>query len=94
MPLIAAKILDPTLRLARAPADGRGRATPPGRTPPPSAIALAAASALDLAADLSRRSDTLIAVAPKLRAETGPKIVDLLLAKIASRPPKRPATRR
>ena len=37
------------------------------------AIALAAASALDLAADLARRSNTLIAVAPKLRVETGPE---------------------
>jgi Fic family protein len=44
------------------------------------AFALAAASALDLAADLSRRSETLIAVAPKLRAKQAAKIVDLLLA--------------
>jgi Protein of unknown function (DUF1403) len=44
------------------------------------AIALAAASALDLAADLSRRADTLIAVAPKLRAKPAAKIVDLLLS--------------
>ena len=44
------------------------------------AIALAAASALDLAADLARRSNTLIAVAPKLRSKPAQKIVDLLLA--------------
>ena len=45
------------------------------------AIALAAASALDLAADLARRANTLIAIAPKLRARNRPqKIVDLLLA--------------
>ena len=44
------------------------------------AIALAAASALDLAADLSRRSEILIAVAPKLRSKPAPKIVDLLLS--------------
>ena len=43
-------------------------------------IALAAASVLDLAADLARRSKTLIAVAPKLRAEPAAKVVDLLLA--------------
>ena len=43
-------------------------------------IALAAASALDLAADLSRRADTLIAVAPKLRSKPAQRIVDLLLA--------------
>ena len=45
------------------------------------AVALAAASALDLAADLSRRSNTLIAVAPKLRSKPAQKIVDLLLAR-------------
>jgi Protein of unknown function (DUF1403)/HTH DNA binding domain len=44
------------------------------------AIALAVASALDLAADLSRRSKTLIAVAPKLRSKPAGKIVDLLLS--------------
>ena len=45
------------------------------------AVALAAASALDLAADLSRRSNILIAVAPKLRSKPAQKIVDLLLAR-------------
>ena len=79
VPLIAVKVLDPTLRFPKA-----------GRRPSPSdpawpnaaagAIALAAASALDLAADLSRRSKTLIAVAPKLRSKPAAKIVDLLLA--------------
>jgi hypothetical protein len=44
------------------------------------AIALAATSALDLAADLARRSETLLAVAPKLRSKPAQKIVDLLLA--------------
>ena len=44
------------------------------------ATALAAASALDLAANLSRRADTVIAVAPKLRSKPAAKIVDLLLA--------------
>jgi NAD(P)-dependent dehydrogenase (short-subunit alcohol dehydrogenase family) len=43
-------------------------------------IALAAASALDLAADLARRSNALIAVAPILRSKPAQKIVDLLLA--------------
>ena len=50
-----------------------------GRRPPP-ALALAAASALDLAADLARRSKILLAVAPKLRAKPAAKVVDLLLA--------------
>jgi hypothetical protein len=78
LPLIATKILDPGLR-----SDG-------GRRPKPdepawsktaaTATALAAASALDLAAHLSRRSDTLLAVAPKLRAKPAAKVVDLLLA--------------
>ena len=79
LPLIATKILDPTLRQP----DGGGRPRPGDPAWPNAAagaIALAAASALDLAADLSRRSDTLLAVAPKLRAKPASKIVDLLLA--------------
>jgi Protein of unknown function (DUF1403) len=79
VPLIAVKILDPTLRLASA-----GRRPRPGDPAWPNAaaraIALAAASALDLAADLARRSNALIAVAPKLRSKPAQKIVDLLLA--------------
>jgi Protein of unknown function (DUF1403) len=79
LPLVAAKILDPALR-------------PPGadRRPMPNdpawpnaaagAIGLAAASALDLAANLARRAEVLLAVAPKLRAKPAAKIVDLLLA--------------
>jgi hypothetical protein len=78
MPLIATKILDPTLRQP----DGGRRPRP--REPAweqhaARAIALAAASALDLAAHLSRRSNTLLAVAPNLRAKPAAKIVDLLL---------------
>ncbi len=79
VPLIAVKILDPTLR-----PPGTGRRPKPGDPAWPNAaagaIALAAADALDLAADLSRRSNTLIAVAPKLRSKPAQKIVDLLLA--------------
>ena len=79
VPLIAAKILDPILRLP-----GAARRPRPGDPVWPNAaagaIALAAASALDLAADLSRRSNTLIAIAPKLRSKPAQKIVDLLLA--------------
>jgi hypothetical protein len=79
LPLIAAKILDPTLR-----SPGAGQRPRPGDPAWPNAatgaIALAAASALDLAADLARRSNTLIAVAPKLRSKPAQKIVDLLLA--------------
>jgi hypothetical protein len=78
VPLIAGKILDPSLR-----SDGRGwprPGDPAWQNTAARAIALAAASALDLAADLSRRAETLIAVAPKLRAKPAQKIVDLLLA--------------
>ena len=79
LPLIGVKILDPSLR-----SDGGGRRARPGDPDWPktaaSAIALAAASALDHAADLARRSETLIAVAPKLRAKPAQKIVDLMLA--------------
>jgi Protein of unknown function (DUF1403) len=78
VPLIAVKILDPSLR-----SNERERLRP-GRSAWPNAaagaIALAAASALDLAADLSRRSAILLAVAPKLRSKPAQKIVDLLLA--------------
>ena len=79
VPLIATKILDPSLR-----SPGAGRRPRPGDPAWPNAAAgataLAAASALDLAADLSRRAKTLIAVAPKLRSKPAQKIVDLLLA--------------
>jgi hypothetical protein len=78
LPLIAGKILDPSLR-----SSGGGRPRPDDHAwakATAGAITLAAASALDLAADLSRRSETLIAVAPKLRAKPAQRIVDLLLA--------------
>jgi hypothetical protein len=79
VPLIAAKILDPALRLPGA----ARRAWPGDRAWPNAAagaIALAAAAALDLAADLARRANSLIAVAPKLRSKPAQKIVDLMLA--------------
>jgi len=79
VPLIAVKILDPTLR-----SPGAGRWPRPGDPVWPNAaagaIALAAASALDLAADLARRSEILLAVTPKLRSKPAQKIADLLLA--------------
>jgi uncharacterized protein DUF1403/DNA binding protein with HTH domain len=77
-PLIATKVLDPSLR-----SHGGARLRPDDPAWPNAAagaIALAAASALDLAADLSRRSEILIAVAPKLRAKPAQRIVELLLA--------------
>jgi hypothetical protein len=78
LPLIATKILDPGLR-----SDGGGRPRPGDTAWPKAAagaIALAAASALDLGADLLRRADTLLAIAPRLRAKPAQRIVDLLLA--------------
>jgi hypothetical protein len=78
LPLIATKILDPSLR-----SDGGGRprpGDPAWSKAAAAALALAAASALDLAADLSRRAKTLIAVAPKLRSKPAQRIVDLMLA--------------
>ena len=79
LPLIATRILDPGLR-----SDGAGRRARPNEPAwgkhAARAIALAAASALDLAALLSRRSNILLAVAPGLRAKPALKIVGLLLA--------------
>jgi hypothetical protein len=78
VPLVGMKILDPGLRSRGGerlkPGDPAWADTAAG------AIALAAASALDVAADLARRANTLIAVAPKLRAKPAAKIVDLLLS--------------
>jgi hypothetical protein len=78
LPLIAGKLLDPGLRSGGG---GRPRLGDPAWPKAAAgAIALAAASALDVAADLSRRTETLIAVAPKLRAKPAQRIVELLLA--------------
>jgi hypothetical protein len=71
LPLIATTVLDPTLRSPGA----RRRPRPDDPAWPK-----AAAAALDLAADLARRSEILLAVAPKLRAKPAQRIVDLLLA--------------
>ena len=79
VPLIATRILDPSIR-----SDGGGRRARPNEPAwsktAAGAIALAAASALDLAADIARRSNTLIAVAPKLRSKPAQRIVALLLS--------------
>jgi hypothetical protein len=78
VPLIATKLFDPGLR-----SDGGGRPRPADSgwaKIAAGALALAAAAALDLAAELARRADMLIAVAPKLRAKPAAKVVDLLLA--------------
>jgi hypothetical protein len=78
LPLIATKVLDPSLRSDRG---GRLRPSDPAwPNAAARAIALAAAAALDLAADLARRCEILLVVAPKLRAKPAQRIVDLLLA--------------
>jgi Protein of unknown function (DUF1403) len=78
LPLIATRILDPGLG-----SDGGGRRARPNEAAwartAAAAIALGAATTLDLAADLARRADTLTAAAPKLRAKPAAKVVDLLL---------------
>jgi Protein of unknown function (DUF1403) len=79
MPLISTKTLDPAFRArdaSRRPWPGE----PAWERHAAAAIALAAVTALDLAADLFRRAEILIAVAPKLRAKPAQRIVDLLLA--------------
>ena len=78
LPLLATRILDPSIRREEGGRPRPGDPTWPNATA--SAIALAAASAIDLAADLARRAETLIAVAPKLRAKSAARIVALLLA--------------
>jgi hypothetical protein len=79
LPLIATQVLNPALR-----SPGVGRRPRPGEPAwerhAAATVALAAVSALDLAVDLSRRSEALLVVAPKLRAKPAAKVVDLMLA--------------
>jgi len=78
MPLIATRILDPSIRPDGA-RGGRGPHHPGGPIVGGGAIAPPAAAAVDLAADLARRAETLVAVAPKLRAKPAQRIIHLLL---------------
>jgi Protein of unknown function (DUF1403) len=79
LPLLAGKILEPSLRPSGA--DRRPRPGEAGWAQAAAAgIALASAGALELGADLSRRADTLLAVAPKLRAKPASLVIDMLLA--------------
>ncbi len=85
IPLAATKILAPALR--RGP---HGRRPRPGDPDWPDAlagaVALATREALALAAELARRSERLLAVAPKLRAKGAGRVVALLLADDAVSP--------
>ena len=61
-------------------ADGQGRATQPGQTPPQARSRSPPPPPSTSPPISRRRSNTLIAVAPKLRSKPAQKIVDLLLA--------------
>ena len=77
IPLLAVSILQPSLRReGRRPRPG----DPEWENAVARAYALAAQEAHGNAADLSRRAETLIAVAPKLRAKGSVRVVALLLA--------------
>ena len=77
-PLLVTKILDPVVRRGNAGARPR-----PGDPDWPQAVArayaLAAADAHALALELSRRTEKLLTVAPKLRAKRASRVVELLL---------------
>jgi hypothetical protein len=78
-PLLMTKILEPSLR--RGPRGARPR---PNDFPWPqaaaSAYALATGDAHALAVELSRRTEKLLAAAPKLRAKRASRVVELLLS--------------
>jgi Protein of unknown function (DUF1403) len=79
LPLLATRILDPSLRPLGA--DRRMKPVDPEwATTAATGIALAAASAPELGADLSLRADRLLAVAPKLRAKPASIVIEMLVA--------------
>jgi hypothetical protein len=84
IPLAATSFLRPALRGAAS------RGPRPGDPEWPDAlagaVALAALDAVGLAAELARRADRLLAVAPKLRAKGAGRVVALLLADDAVSP--------
>ena len=88
VPLLAAKISDPTIRRA---ADAR--TSHPEDESWEKVVALAyaqsAASAIDLAGDLGRRADKLLSQRAKLRAKGAGKVVDTLLEDDALAPAAR-----
>jgi hypothetical protein len=85
VPLLATAIAHPSLR--RGPGGKRPRpGDPDWADAMTSAYAIAAGEAFDLAGELSRRSQALLAVQPKLRAKGAGRVVDLLLADDAVSP--------
>jgi hypothetical protein len=84
-PLLATRILDPSLR--RGATGRRPRACDPHWPETMArAYALAAIDAHALAADLARRCEKLLAAAPKLRAKGAARVIELLLADDAATP--------
>jgi hypothetical protein len=88
VPLLAAKISDPAIRRA-----ANARTSHPEDESWEKVVALAyaqaAASAIDLAGDLSRRADKLLSQRAKLRAKGAGKVVDRLLEDDAFAPSAR-----
>lgn len=88
VPLLAAKISDPAIRRA-----AHARTSRPEDESWKKVVALAyaqsAASAIDLAGDLARRADKLLAQRAKLRAKGAGKVVDTLLQDDAVAPAAR-----
>ena len=77
-PLLMTKILEPSLR--HGPKGARPRPNDPDWLQAVAhAYALAAADAHALALELSRRTEKLLTVAPKLRAKRASRVVELLL---------------
>ncbi|MFY9629429.1 MAG: DUF1403 family protein, partial [Methylocystis sp.] len=79
LPMLATVIAHPSLRRGAA-----GRRPRPGEPGWAQAVAcsyaLAASEAFALAAELSRRSEKLLALAPKLRAKGAGRVIELLLS--------------
>ena len=79
LPMLATVIAHPSLRRGAA-----GRRPRPGEPGWAQAVAcsyaLAASEAFALAAELSRRSEKLLAIAPKLRAKGAGRVIELLLS--------------
>ena len=79
LPMLATVIAHPSLRRG-----GAGRRPRPGEPEWAQAVAcgyaLAASQAFALAAELSRRSEKLLAIAPKLRAKGAERVIELLLS--------------
>lgn len=91
VPLVATKILDPVLR--RGASGKRPRpGNPHWQEAAAKAYALAATEAYALAADLARRADRLLAVAPKLRAKGASTVIDMLLGDDAVTPARAAAS--